>query len=189
LKGKFTDRLEKNAIEKALNKTGLGSGVALDIPCGTGRITELLAKKGFNVVASDISEAMMQHAIERNKPFGDSVKFTKADIEKLEFEDNSFDVVLTIRLIHHVPASLHLSILSGLKRVTRRWVIITCSNKYSFQNLRCDLVSRFTKFPRYSISPSLFRKEVQLAGFNIIAFIPIFPIFSESVIVLLEKQL
>lgn len=187
-KGKLTDKLEKKAIEKALKTTTISNGLVLDVPCGTGRMTELFLEKGFNVVAADISDAMMAHAIKRNDHFGHKVKFTKADVEKLNFEDNSFDVVLTIRLMHHIPPELHLVVLRELWRVTRRWVIITFSNKYSLQNIRRDLFSIFTKAPRYSISPTLFRQEVDQAGFDIIEYNHLLPLFSETVTVLLEKR-
>ena len=188
LKGKLTDRLEKKAIETALKKTNVLNGLVLDIPCGTGRMTEMLLKKGFEIVAADISDAMIAHAIKRNEHFGNKVKFVKADIENLIFNDSSFDVVLTIRLMHHIPPEHHSVVLRELSRVARRWVVITFSNKYSLQNMRRDLISRFTKSPRYSISPSLFRQEVDEVGFNIVEYIPMLPLFSETVTVLLEKR-
>lgn len=189
LKGQLTDRLEKRAIEKALRKTTLLNGLVLDIPCGTGRMTELLLNKGFEVVAADISEAMMAHAIKRNGHLSNKVKFLKADVEHLNFEDNSFDLVLTIRLMHHIPPALHMVVLKELWRVTRKWVIITFSNKFSLQNIRRDMISSFTKSPRYSINPSLFRREVNQAGFAIVEYTHILPLFSETVTVLLEKRI
>ena len=187
LKGRWTDRREKSCVLKALERAN-PAGPILDIPCGTGRMTELLLERGFRVIGGDISEAMIKHAVRRTAKYGERVQFVKCDIESLQFPPGSFDLVLTVRLLHHIPPSLHKGILAQLHRVTRRWVIISFSNKYTLQNWRRNLKSLFTGFPRYAIAPSLFRKEVAEAGFNIVEYIPLLPVISESVFVLLEKR-
>lgn len=185
-KGRMTDKKEKQNILQALRRADI-SGHVLDVPCGTGRMTELLLQKGLRVTAGDISDEMMGHAQRRVEKYGDQVDFVKCDIENLQFPDASFELVLTIRLLHHIPPELHHRILCELHRVTREWVIITYSNKYSLQNLRRNFRSLFTKFPRYSISPSLFKREVAEAGFEIVEYLPMMPVVSESITVLLRK--
>ncbi len=163
------------------------AGPILDLPCGTGRMTQLLLERGFRVVGADISGAMMRHARERTRRFGSQVNFVKADIENIQFPDEAFELILTIRLLHHIPPELHPEVLGQLHRKTRRWMIISFSNKFSFQSLRRNLKSLITKAPRYSISPALFKREIAEAGFKVVEYIPLLPIISESVIVLLEK--
>ncbi len=187
LKGRLTDRLEKARVLTALERADV-DGPLLDIPCGTGRMTEMLLERGFDVTAADISEAMMKHAKEKTAGYGSKVRFVTADIEDLQFEDASFDLILTLRLLHHIPPELHSKVLEQLHRKTRKWVIMTFSNKYTLQNLQRNARSLFTKFPRYSISPALFKQEVTDAGFEIVEYLPLLPVFSESVVVLLEKM-
>ncbi len=186
LKGRLTDRLEKARVLAALERADV-DGPLLDIPCGTGRMTEMLLERGYGVTAADISEAMMKHAKQKTAGYGSKVRFVTADIEDLRFEDASFDLILTLRLLHHIPPALHSKVLKQLHRKTRRWVIMTFSNKYTLQNLQRNVRSFFTKFPRYSISPALFRREVTDAGFEIVEYLPLLPVFSESVVVLLKK--
>lgn len=186
-KGRWTDRREKACVLRALTRAN-PAGPILDIPCGTGRMTELLLERGFQVTGGDISEAMMSHASRRTAKYGAQVQFVKCDVEALQFPPESFDLVLTVRLLHHIPASLHISILAQLHRVTRRWVIISFSNKYTIQNWRRDFKALFAKFPRYAIAPALFKQEVAGAGFNIVEYMPLLPVVAESVFVLLEKR-
>lgn len=187
IKGRMTDAREKLLVLRAVDFANI-QGPILDIPCGTGRMTKMLLERGYKVIGADISDAMMRYAKESTKEYASMVRFIKSDIENLGFNDDSFDAVVTIRLIHHVPPQLHIKILRQLYRVTRKWVVLTYSNKHSVQSIRRDVVSFFTQFPRYSISPSLFKQEVEEARFKIVKYMPLMPIFSESVVVLLEKQ-
>jgi len=187
LKGRITNRLEMSRINDALQVANV-TGEVLDLPCGTGRMTEMLLEKGFQVTAADISEEMMKHARQKTSRFGDQVSFEICDVENLKFPENRFELILTMRLIHHIPPDLHNRILTQLWKTTAKWVIISFSNKYSLQNIRRNIISLFTKFPRYSISVSRFKKEARAAGFKICKLNRLLPMISESVIVLLEKQ-
>ena len=106
----------------------------------------------------------------------------------MQFRDESFELILSLRLLHHIPPNLHARIFEQLHRATRKWVVMSFSNKYTVQNVQRNLRSLITKFPRYSISPALFRKQTAEAGFRIVEYLPLLPFWSESVIVLLEKQ-
>lgn len=52
-------------LGKLLNKYGVEEGIILDLGCGTGNITELLAKKGFDMIGIDNAEEMLSIAIEK----------------------------------------------------------------------------------------------------------------------------
>ena len=48
-----------------LKENGLSEGILLDLGCGTGSITELLAKAGFDMIGIDNSEDMLEIAREK----------------------------------------------------------------------------------------------------------------------------
>jgi ubiquinone/menaquinone biosynthesis C-methylase UbiE len=186
-KGKWTHKREKECLEKMLEVVPKGEKI-LELPCGTGRLTEFLLQIGYKVTAADISDEMMRHAKSKTEAFGSKVTFEKADIEKLKYKDNTFSAIAVIRLLHHIPTSLHSKVLGELHRVTKKWVVITYSNKCTFQNIRRNIVAMYTKEPRYSISKKQFLDEVAQAGFKVVEYMPILPFISEEVFVLLEKE-
>ena len=187
LKGKWTHKREKECLEKMLAVVPKGEKI-LELPCGTGRLTEFLLQLGYEVTAADISDEMMRHAKSKTEAFGSKVTFKKADIEDLLYEDNTFSAIAVIRLLHHIPAELHSKVLAELHRVTKKWLVITYSNKHTFQNLRRNIMALFTKEPRYSISKEQFLNKVAQTGFTVVEYLPILPVISEEVFVLLEKQ-
>jgi ubiquinone/menaquinone biosynthesis C-methylase UbiE len=88
-------------FSEVLNK-GKG-GRALDIGCAGGVSSCLLAKKGFNVEAFDISHNLVKQA----KIYSDREKiplhFFVADAEKMPLKDKSYDVCFLSGVLHHFP--------------------------------------------------------------------------------------
>ena len=76
-----------------------------DIGCGTGDMTNALAKKGFRLSASDIANNMVNIAKEKNKDFINSglVDIITADAESLPYNDKSFDLVILSGVIEYLP--------------------------------------------------------------------------------------
>jgi len=76
---------------KVVNFTNARSGSKiLNVATGTGKQAFAFAKRGYDVIGVDLSEAMLNVGNKKNK-YG-NVKFEVADATMLPFEDNSFDV-------------------------------------------------------------------------------------------------
>lgn len=74
----------------------------LDLGCGSGRHSVLLAKKGFEVYATDISNSGLNISKKWIKQEKLSVKFKNHSCyEKFPFKDNFFDAVISTQVIHH----------------------------------------------------------------------------------------
>ena len=128
-RGRAIDALEKRAIRKALDAVcrELPSPRVLDLPCGTGRITELLLERGLVVTGGDISLPMIEVAREKLSRFGDRVSLHRMDVEHLDFPDRSFDLVTCIRLFNHIGLAERERALSELARVSRGFVLVNVS--------------------------------------------------------------
>lgn len=72
---------------------------ALDAACGTGRHASFLASRGHEVVGIDQTEAMLERARVR-VPEG---SFRQGNLEALDFENGSFDLVVCALALTHVP--------------------------------------------------------------------------------------
>jgi SAM-dependent methyltransferase len=73
----------------------------LDAGCGAGRYAEVLSRWGGNVVAMDLSLAV--EACYRNLGDRENVTVVQADIFNPPFEPESFDVIVSIGVLHHTP--------------------------------------------------------------------------------------
>lgn len=74
---------------------------ALDIGCGTGRWTKYLTAKAGFIEAVDPSQAIFA----ADKLLGKikNVRLSQASIETLPFADETFDFVMSIGVLHHIP--------------------------------------------------------------------------------------
>jgi ubiquinone/menaquinone biosynthesis C-methylase UbiE len=77
----------------------------LEVGCGTGRITTRLAEWGADLTALDIAEAMLRQVRAKfGRPGSGRVPaFVQGSALELPFSDNSFEVVVSINVLSHVP--------------------------------------------------------------------------------------
>jgi ubiquinone/menaquinone biosynthesis C-methylase UbiE len=131
--GRLIDRREKRAVLGAL--TPLADRDVLEIACGTGRFTVMLAERGADVVGLDISEPMLQQGREKARSAGvaDRFELMRGDAGRLPFPDDHFDSVFAMRFFHlaDTPASF----LEEMARVSREQVFFDTFNRFSTRSL------------------------------------------------------
>ena len=73
----------------------------LDLGCGFGENCKTYENMGaVEVVGLDISEKML--SVAKEKFSGDRIRYINSSLEEMEFEDNSFDVILSSLAFHYV---------------------------------------------------------------------------------------
>ena len=55
----------KDYLVRLLKAQGISDGLVCELGCGTGRMTELLAREGYDMTGIDVSEEMLQKALEK----------------------------------------------------------------------------------------------------------------------------
>ncbi|MFC1699958.1 class I SAM-dependent methyltransferase [Candidatus Omnitrophota bacterium] len=90
------NRLIVKRLGEVKNKT------VMDLGCGAGEAAVYFAKQGADVIAVDASTEMLQLVRKVAGRHGVSVVTEKLHSEKLDFEDESFDIVYAANLLHHV---------------------------------------------------------------------------------------
>lgn len=97
----FDDRLSSLALEK-LVPSGL---ILADIGCGTGSLTQELARVAKKVVAVDLSQEMIRRAKLLTKERDISnVEFRRGDAEKLPLMRQSVDAVFCVMVLHFLDS-------------------------------------------------------------------------------------
>ncbi|WP_161598789.1 class I SAM-dependent methyltransferase [Geobacter sulfurreducens] len=187
LKGRFTDWLEKRAINNALiSSNAKFNSKVLDIPCGTGRLSIYLASQGYNVIGVDISDSMVEvsRIKANNHIFKDKLEFLVSDATSLPFEESSFDCVVSLRLFGHVPPDIRTKMLTEFSRVSRGPLILTY---YHSGSLQCKLRKNMRQnmdIPWYPVTSMEIEKELKQIGYTIVRLNYMLKHISETVVVL-----
>jgi len=100
------DRSSDESERTFRRKTGFGpedvaGKLVLDAGCGMGRFSDVASRWGATVVGVDLSRAV--EAAQRNLGDRPNVHVAQADILRLPFADETFDLVFSIGVLHHTP--------------------------------------------------------------------------------------
>lgn len=79
----------------------------LDVGCGTGFFTILLAKEGHQVTGIDLTPDMITHAKELAEEEKADCRFMVMDAEAPDFPDEEFDVIVSRNLTWTLPDAEH----------------------------------------------------------------------------------
>jgi SAM-dependent methyltransferase len=131
--GRLTDRLEKSAVFEAL--APIEDKNVLEIACGTGRFTVMMAERGADVVGLDISAPMLGEGRAKARQAGvaDRIDFMRGDAARLPFPDDHFDAVYAVRFFH--LADTPDEYLAEMARVSKGQVVFDTYNRFSGRSL------------------------------------------------------
>lgn len=87
-------------IIQILSTYGIRDGLVLDLGCGTGSMTELLAGAGYDMIGVDASEEMLELAYEKRAESGHDILYLLQDMRE-------FELYGTVRAIVSVCDSLN----------------------------------------------------------------------------------
>ena len=87
-------------IVQILSAYGIRDGLVLDLGCGTGSMTELLAGAGYDMIGVDASEEMLELAYEKRAESGHDILYLLQDMRE-------FELYGTVRAIVSVCDSLN----------------------------------------------------------------------------------
>ena len=67
-----------------MREYGVRDGLVLDLGCGTGNMTELLAKAGYDMIGADNAEEMLEIAMEKRDKSGYDILYLLQDMREFE---------------------------------------------------------------------------------------------------------
>ena len=175
---------ERRVIRKAVSMTGLTSGRVLDCPCGAGRLSPLLRDIGAPLISADYSPTMLGvFQTERGTPC------FVGDAFNLPFEDQTFDLVFSARLSHHIgDDELRRNYVREILRISRKWVIMTIFDTRSLKNRLRQLRSTFSKKrPKSTLTREQVAELAAAAGYTLRGALPLSRLASGHIFYVLER--
>lgn len=106
----FYDRLTENINYKAiadnlcslLSEAGAEKGILLDLACGTGTVSFLMQKAGWDVIGVDSSADMLSVARQKNEALGSGVMFINQKMQELDLYGTVDAAVCVLDSINHL---------------------------------------------------------------------------------------
>jgi len=131
-----------NLISSFINLFGFKS--ILDVGCGTGRGLKYLYNNhpDLHIMGVDLSFDLLKKCVEKDIPAG---KLLCGNAYSLPFKDASFDVVISLALLHHVPDPNR--VVEEMLRVSKNVIFISDTNRYG----QGSLLKRFIKLILYKV--------------------------------------
>lgn len=84
----FMDNIPYEEWEKYLKSLlyeyGVREGLVLELGCGTGNMTEILAQSGYDMIGADNAEEMLEIAIEKRMKSGLDILYLQQDMREFE---------------------------------------------------------------------------------------------------------
>jgi ubiquinone/menaquinone biosynthesis C-methylase UbiE len=149
-------------------------GELIELGCGAGFYTKVLAANASHVMATDLSDEMLAVARTQLKDL-QNVTVAKADCEKTAFPDGKFSSVFMANLIHIIENPL--KTLQESHRILKNGGLLLIVNHtgygmkwFEIMKMGIRFLRRWGKPPPYSkskLSPDELRSLVESAGFKV----------------------
>ncbi|MBI4605568.1 MAG: methyltransferase domain-containing protein [Planctomycetes bacterium] len=179
---------ERRLVERLLDRVGRCDR-ALDVPCGAGRLSGLIAEHASRLYEVDYSRQMLKLCRANAGTYRPLV--AAASAFQLPFPDRAFDLVVSIRLSHHIPErEARKDHLRELFRVSRRHVLVTFFGEESLKNRLRELYRRLggRKRSKHTLSRGEVEGLAREHGFEVLDSRVISAVFSGHCFALLERR-
>jgi 2-polyprenyl-3-methyl-5-hydroxy-6-metoxy-1,4-benzoquinol methylase len=143
----------------------------LDVPCGGGRVTIHLSKKGYEVSAADLSEDMIEIARQALADNKLDCSVERQDVEKFTLRDRSFDTIVSFRLFHHFPnPEIRQRVAKELCRVAAHNVVLSYFSPNSWTSVKRKLRAARggRKSDKHATSLAEVEEYFKQAGFRLV---------------------
>jgi len=176
IKNKFINKfLRKSLYERvpvSINECGiLEKKKVLDIGCGSGRVSFLLAEKGANVTGIDYAKNMIKMAqmYREKSKFKSNVEFFQSDF-MTDFDNISkFDISIALGVFDYIENPV--SFMQKIKNITTEKFIASFPAKYNLQSTMRKLWLRSRNCPVYFYDENKIMKLFADAGMDTIHII------------------
>ena len=91
-----------NRIIEILKKHGISDGLVLDLGCGTGTLTEILSDAGYDMTGVDVSDSMLQKALQKRDESGSDILYLCQDMREFELYGTMAAIVCACDSLNYI---------------------------------------------------------------------------------------
>lgn len=162
-------------ITGLLKEYGISNGLVLDLGCGTGSMTELLAARGFDMIGVDCSEDMLEIALEKRMASGRDILYLQQDMRDLELYGTVRAVVCLCDSINYL---LNVQDLETVFRLVNNYLdpggifIFDLNTEYKYRELLADRTIAENRDEGSFIWDNYYDEESRINEYDLALFIP-----------------
>ena len=161
-------------VARALQNRQIATGRVLEVGCGEGNLTRLVAEQGYETDGIDISPTAIQWAKGQNEGMSRQPNFRVGSVLALPYQDEMFEVIIDGLCLHCIIGSDRNLFLTEVYRVLKSQGVLIVMTKcgypkradYPFDEVsRCKIVDGVAV--RYWGLAETIRREVAGVGFAV----------------------
>lgn len=164
-------QFEQDVVRAQVDALPAGA-VVVDVPCGNGRMSQWVARRPeLQLVAMDYNVQML-HGMRHREPASMLPRRVQADVLQLPLPDRSVDLVINMRLMHHIAdRPTQVAMMRELARVCRGTVVTSFWTTRSWRYVRRRMLGKPIRcFP---IPPDAFCGVCEEAGLDVERMLPV----------------
>ena len=156
-------------IEATLKRLGIKAELVCDLACGTGTLTDILSKRGYDMIGIDLSTEMLNVAREKNP----DILFLNQDICEFELYGTVDVTVSCLDCINHLTDTKSLKQCFALVHnylIPNGLFIFDINGKYKFENTYSDNSYVMEEDGRICIWQNYYNQKNKICDFYITLF-------------------
>ena len=161
-------------IYSLLCRYGVKSGIILDLGCGTGTITEILAGYGYDMIGVDNSEDMLELAMEKRIASGHDILYLLQDMREFELYGTVRAVVSVCDSVNYITEPEELA---GVFRLVNNYLdpggifLFDFNTEYKYREVMGDCTIAEDRGPCSFIWDNCYYEEERINEYDLTLFI------------------
>lgn len=158
-----------------LNEYSVKDGLVLDLGCGTGTLTELLAARGYDMIGVDNSEEMLAVALEKKEKSGLDILYLLQDMREFELYGTVRAVISVCDSINYIT---DFGELTEVFRLVNNYLdpggifIFDCNTEYKYRELLGEQTIAEEREEGSFIWDNFYDAEERINEYSLTLFIP-----------------
>lgn len=157
-------------IEREIKEKHIDNNIVLDLACGTGTLTNLLRKKGYDMIGADSSSEMLIKAREKNP----DVLFLNQSMDNFELYGTVGSIVCCLDSVNYLTED---GALDNLFKLCNNYLdpngllMFDVNTEYKFENILSDNIYTYDTGDIYYTWENYYSNEERLCDFYLTFFV------------------